>query len=204
MRGLLNLDRGFFPSSNFYDFPQLDSVPVSVVGVDTWLPFPDRSKALVYHDTGVHFYCDDFTFDNLWNQPARYIEQFKNFRCIVQPDFSLYYNAPRAIQIYNKYRNHWLACYYAFHGITVIPNINPSTPDCFLWSLSGYPVHSVVAFSDIGSYRNIEERQILYAGFETMMEVLDPVQVLYFTRNKNNVPFGCIPIEVNFGGEKNG
>lgn len=191
MRGLLNVDRGFFSCGNKYGFPELDPVRELVTDAD-WFSFPDRSAVSLYGSSGVHFFCDDYTFESLWNQPTRYIDNLKLFRYVVQPDFSLYYDFPVAVQIFNKYRNQWLGKYLAFHGVNVIPNVNVSTSDCWDWSFLGYPKHSVVAWSDVGSYRDNEDRAILQAGFAEMLKRLDPIQVLYFTRNRENVPSECL------------
>lgn len=203
MRGLLNVDRAFFPARNAYGFPELDPVSEVVEYVE-WLPFPERSKASLYGSSGIHFFCEDFTFESVWNQPTKYIhpvsysDNLKLFKYVIQPDFSLYYNFPVAVQIFNKYRNHWIAKYFAFHGVTIIPNINVSTPECWDWSFLGYPQHSVVAWSDIGSYRDKSDRAILMASYEEMLKRLEPLQVLYFTRNSENVPSECVPIVINY------
>lgn len=197
MRGLLNVDKGFFSCHNDYGFPDLDPVRISVDSVE-WFSFQDRSSVSLYASSGLHFFCEDFTFENVWNQPGKYIDTFQNFRYVIQPDFSLYYNFPVAVQIFNKYRNHWLAKYFSFHGVTVIPCVNPSDPECWKWSFFGFPRGSVVAFSDIGSFQDKLDRAILQAGYEEMLDRLAPLQVLYFTRNQENVPSGCVPVIVPY------
>lgn len=198
MRGLLNIDRGYFPSDNYYGFPELDRFSESVDHFD-WFSFSDRSSVSLYSSSGIHFYIDDYCFDSLWNQPSRYLEQLRLFKCVIQPDFSLYYNFPAALQIFNKYRNHWLACYMSFYGVSVIPNINVSTPDCWDWSFLGYPLHSVVSFSDIGSYRSKSDRAVLTAAYDEMIRRLEPEQIIYFSRNASNIPAECVPVVLPFG-----
>lgn len=198
MRGLLNLERAFFPASNDYGFPDLDAVP-ALPELSSWYSFPDRNKVEHYGSSGLHFFCDDFVFENVWKQPSRYIELFKVFGAVIQPDFSLFYDMPVALQIFNKYRNHWLAKYYSFHGVNVIPNINVSTPECWEWSFLGLPTHSVVAFSDIGSMQLKSDREVLFMAYDEMIRALDPVQVLYFTRNVSNAPAETVPIVVSYG-----
>lgn len=165
MRGLLNIDRGYFPNDNYYGFPELSCFSKSVDSVE-WFSFSDRASVSLYSSSGIHFYIDDYCFDSLWNQPSRYLDHLRLFKCVIQPDFSLYYNFPIALQIFNKYRNHWLACYLSFYGVSVIPNINVSTPECWDWSFLGYPLHSIVSFSDIGSYRSKSDRSILMAAYD--------------------------------------
>ncbi len=198
MRGILNIDKAFFPSDNIYGFPELDPFLMSISSVD-WYCFQDRSDVSLFSSSGLHFFCEDYIFDNVWNQPTKYIDIFKPFKYVVQPDFSLYYNFPVALQIFNKYRNHWLAKFFSFYGISVIPNINVSSPDCWNWSFLGYPRHSVVAFSDIGSYRDASDRSILFSAYDEMIKRLEPLQIVYFSRNSKNIPSECIPVIVNYG-----
>ena len=199
MRGVMNIDRAYFRATNHFEFPELEPIR-QPVNVEKWLSFQERGKAAVYGDTGVHFYADDYTFECLWNTPGKYVEQLQRYKLIVQPDFSLYYNFPVALQVYNKYRNHWLARYLAYYGCKIVPNVNPSRPDLWSWTLDGFPRRSVVAFSDIGSFRDTEDRQTLQAGFQEMIHRLKPIQVLYFCRSVENAPAGVTPIVVSFGG----
>lgn len=198
IRGLLNIDKGYFPVGNYYGFPELDCYS-DFVGSLNWLSFSERSSSTLYSACGIHFYIDDYCFDSFWNRPSRYVEQLKLFKCVVQPDFSLYYNFPVALQIFNKYRNHWLACYLSFHGVSVIPNINVSTSDCWNWSFLGYPIHSVVAFSDIGSYRCKSDRSVLFSAYDEMIKRLEPRQIIYFSRNVSNIPAECVPVVLPYG-----
>lgn len=60
-------------------------------------------------DCGVHFFLDDYQFQRLWNNPEKYIEVLMKYPFVLSPDFSLYSDYPRALQIYNHYKKHWLA-----------------------------------------------------------------------------------------------
>lgn len=196
MFSLSNLDKAQFYSDNEYGFPCVPAC--KFVAVDTWLSFPKRSKVEFYKCTGLHFFCDDLSFNAVWQYPKRYIDTLKKFGAVLMPDFSLYYNIPNVIAMYNKYRNHWLSCYMAFHGCTVIPVFNPGSPECFSWSGSGLPKESVYAFSDIGTSRLRSDRDILKKQFDFLL-TFNPIEILYFTRNKNNVPSGCVPVVLNWG-----
>ncbi len=197
MRGTLNIEKAFFPSCNEYGFPEIEGIKEQYSDVD-WFSFNQREKAKIYYQSGLHFFIDDYCFDSVWNNPDKYIECMKKYKYVIQPDFSMYYNFPVALQIFNKYRNHWLARYYSFYGVSVIPNINVSTPDCWEWSFIGYPKNSVVAFSDIGSVQKKSDRTILINEYDEMIKRLEPLQVIYFTRNIKNVPSECISVVVPY------
>ena len=53
----------------------------------------------------------------------------REFRYVLSPDFSTYTEFPKAIQIYNHYRKHWVGAYLQEAGVNVIPTISLSTED---------------------------------------------------------------------------
>lgn len=73
---------------------------------------------------GVHFFLDDYQFNRLWNQPNRYLPILQQFRYVMTPDFSMYTDFPKIIQIYNHYRKHWIGAYLQENGVDVIPTIS--------------------------------------------------------------------------------
>lgn len=196
MRGLLNYNIAAFESENRYGFPELAKYTGQVECAE-WVDFDTAVTAKHSEVRGLHFFDSDYKLERLWQYPQRYISVLSRFQYVIQPDFSLYYNFPTALQIYNKYRNHWLAAYYAVHDIEIIPNISLSTPENYDWSLLGYPKNSTVAFSDIGCCRNKEDKRLLMASYEEMIKQLQPSQVLYFTRSKT-APEGATMIQIPY------
>lgn len=196
MRGLLNFEKAFFESKNKFGFPEVFPF-YSHVDCEKWIDF-DNSRKQTGQAEGLHFYCDDYKFNCIWENPKRYIPVFSRFKYIIQPDFSLYYNFPAALQIYNKFRNHWLSAFYSVHGVQMIPNISVSTPDCWDWAFLGYPRHSVVAFSAIGAIRDKPSREVTFSSYDEMIKRLEPLQVLYFCRSPSAAPSEATVIQVPF------
>lgn len=161
MRGLENFNIASFEANNKYGFPFVSSCKISVplsdiqwIDFDTAISRAKRDKSVFEKYKGLHFYIDDYKFQRIWNYPNRYVDFLKRFDYVIMPDFSLYYNFPQALQIYNKYRNHWLATYFSVNGVNIVPDISLSTSDCFDWSAEAYPLGSLVAFCDVGSKRD--------------------------------------------------
>lgn len=196
MRGLENDNIARFETENEYNIP--DIFPYrEKVDCKSWIVL---SNAVTRYrgNEGIHFYEDDYKIQRIWNNPQKYIGVLKKYKYVIQPDFSLYYDFPKALQIYNKYRNHWLSAYYSTEGIEIIPNISLSTPECYDFTFIGYPKGSVVAFSDIGSKRDTEAREIVNQAYDEMIKRLEPIQILYFTRSKKNAPSEADVIEINY------
>lgn len=197
MRGLLNDNIARFDCLNPYGFPEIFAVTARVDPSTFWIDFDSFRRLSTRNGakrpwsdgtSGLHFYTSDYKFNAVWEYPGRYIDMFKRADHVITTDFSLYYDWAPALQMFNKFRNHWLSAFYSLHGISMIPNIRVSTPDQFYWSFCGYPRGSVVAFSDIGSMSDPDLRAVVYAAYDEMLYQLDPIQILYFTRSLKYAP----------------
>lgn len=154
---------------------------------------------------GVHFFLDDAQFIRLWNSPDRYIPMLSKFGYLCSPDFSTYSDMPKALQIYNHYRKHWLGAYWQALGLTVIPTISWSTPDSFEWCFDGEPEGGVVAIGTAGTQGSKASRTAFLAGYNAMLERLHPCEVLLFGKYpegiSGNVRFMGNPAAQRFGRE---
>ena len=119
----------------------------------------------------------------MWNHPNKYIERFRNCGIICSPDFSLYSDFPKAIQVYNHYRKHWLARFYQDREITVIPTIAWSDKKSYEWCFDGEPKNSIVAVATIGVLRSEESRKLFMDGFNEMIKRLNPSKIICFCSN---------------------
>lgn len=177
-----NLEYRFTDGVGQYEFPEIigmDKCP----NIDDWIEFDYAMRTKKNRErTGLHFYEYDCKFVRLWNMPDKYLPLLQQFGCLLQPDFSMFTDFPKAVQIWNKYRNHWLAAYWQSKGMKVIPNIGWSTPDNYDWQFDGYPKHSVVAVSNIGCMRDNEYKQYFMQGYQEMLKRLEPSEILMFTR----------------------
>ena len=198
-RTLENANKALFVSDNYFDFPpcvpytgHIDVNSLSCIDFNT-----ARSKRDLSDYNCLHFYCDDYKFNCIWNNPNKYIDFLKKFDYVIMPDFSLYFDFPIALQIYNKYRNHWLASFFYLHNIHMIPNINLSTLECIPWSMLGYPQNSVVAVSDIGRIRDKSYREYRNDILSIIKNDLHPSQILYFTRSKEDLK-DVFPIKLTY------
>lgn len=178
MRGVENLERAFFEGIGDFDIPEIPSV-YDVPGAE-FIPFNFARTCRDPENFGVHFFIDDYQFLRLWNSPGVYLEMLKKFKCVFSPDFSIYTDMPKALQIYNHYRKHWLARFFAENGITVIPTISWSTPDSFSWCFDGEPKNSVAAISNVGCMRVPESRELFFLGLEEMKRRLEPSVILCY------------------------
>ena len=135
----------------------------------------------------MHFFLDDCQFNRCWNNPDRYVEILKRFKCVLSPDFSLFTDFPKALQIYNHYRKHWLGAYWQMHGIEVIPTLCWSDEESFAWCFDGEPVGGTVAVSSVGTQNKKQSKQLFINGYNEMIKRLQPQTVIFY----GNIPEEC-------------
>lgn len=128
----------------------------------------------------VHFFLPDYRFQQVWNHPENYIECFKQYKGICSPDFSCYIGMPRAMQIFNVYRMAFLSAYFERYGVKVLPSVTWGEPDTYDWVFSWIPKGSAVVVSTVGCVQNKKATVEFLKGYEKMLEVVDPYQVILY------------------------
>ena len=177
--------RRLFPADNLYGIPQLP--PVSENHLPRWLaPYKRRIRSQAgLEDGAAHFFLDDYRFETVWFQPGNTLKSLRPYTTLLSPDFSVYADWPRAIQVWNVYRNRWCGAYWQALGFTVIPTVSWGGPDSYEFCFAGLPQHSLLAISTVGTHAfgtekapNVEEQFRL--GFREMIERLQPTRVLCY------------------------
>lgn len=179
-----NLNIEQFETEGKYHIPILEPYnyePTEFIG------FNFAKSAKNKKDKGLHFFIDDYQFERLWREPNAYLKLLSEFHSIMTPDFSLYQDYPKAIQIYNHYRKHWLGAYWQSLGFKVIPTIAWSDKDSFEWCFDGVPKGATVAVSSVGTQRSKETKQAFLDGWNAMLERLEPETVIF----QGNIPKEC-------------
>ena len=186
LRGYENLQKAIYSGVGEYDIPSL--LPVTEISeVEKWISFNKAKTCRRTDNKGVHFFIDDYQFERVWQQPDSYMRFLSGFAAVCTPDFSPYSDFPKVIQIYNHYRKHWLGAYWQENGITVIPTITWSSPETLDWAFDGEPVGGVVALSSVGMFDTAEHRNWLIDGYNMMIDVLEPVAILWKGKVPNEI-----------------
>lgn len=176
-RNYENLERQIFDGVGEYGIPQIE--PVTYEGGCDWIGFNYAKTCKEPEKKGVHFFLDDYQFNRLWTDVDRYIPMLQKFRYVMSPDFSTYTDFPKAIQIYNHYRKHWVGAYLQEAEIQVIPTISWSTPDSFAWCFDGEPEGGTVAVSSVGMMNSIGKKRLFLQGYKEMVRRLHPDTIIF-------------------------
>ena len=179
----LNLSEAIYYGVGKYEVPEIKPV-YEVPYIDEWkgFNFAKTTHQSSRKTTGINFFLDDYQFERVWNYPEKYAKLLKQFGAVLSPDFSMYGNFPTAVQIFNHYRRQWLGRYWQERGITVIPTACWADKTSFEWCFDGLPKHSIIAVGNVGRVKRPGEIKWFLDGYNTMLEVLQPTQVLFFTK----------------------
>ncbi len=184
-RSYENLERRIFDGVGEYGIPQLKVTQFDEVC--EFIGFNYAAQCKHRQDKGVHFFLDDYQFNRLWTSIDRYVPMLSEFKYVMTPDFSLYTDFPKAMQIYNHYRKHWVGAYLQEAGVNVIPTITWSTPDSYDWCFDGEPVDGTVAISSVGCLNSKDRKELFLTGYAEMIKRLHPEKIIFY----GNVPPEC-------------
>ena len=176
-----NQERMQFPTDSFYGMPIM--TPTQTTG-DQMLRFMDWKEVSDPENYIAHFYYDDYKFISAWREPDKYLERLKKFKAVVSPDFSLYTDFPRALQILSCYRRQWCGAFWQSQGIDVIPDVVWGDEKSFEYCFDGIPKGGTVAVSTVGVANdkqwNDKESDMFRSGYNEMLKRLEPTTILFY------------------------
>ncbi len=160
------------------DMPDLDPVdvlPASLRAFNTCARITD-------HGAGVHFFLDDYRFENVWRNPYRYVSMLERFGCVMTPDFSCYLDMPRPMQLWNVYRSRVVGRIWQDAGLLVVPTLTWGDTDTYPFAWLGVPSRSTVCVSSVGLLADKEGRELFQRGASEACRALEPMRVLAYGR----------------------
>lgn len=184
-RNYENLQKCIFEGVGEYGIPQILNGEFKQCD---FISFNYAKSCKQKEEKGVHFFVDDYQFYRIWNNPDAYIDMLSDFACVLSPDFSTYTDFPKAIQIYNHYRKHWIGAYMQLYGANVIPTISWSDKDSFEWCFDGEPEGGTVAVSSVGCMNSKEKTEMFVHGYKEMIIRLQPDTIIFY----GSVPEQCM------------
>ena len=170
-----------FPYTNYYGIP--DMLPTKTVG-SKFLRFRDYFSIEDRSEYIAHFFYDDYKFIQAWRLPDKYVPRLREFKAVIAPDFSLYTDFPRALQILSCYRRQWCGAYWQEQGIDVIANARWGDKETYNFCFDGMPKGGTIAVSSVGVTTDAEwngkEDNIWLDGYKEMLDRLYPKTVLWY------------------------
>lgn len=185
-RNYENLERRIYDGVGEYGIPEIQ--PAQFDLPEEFVSFSAAAKCQQRENKGVHFFIDDYRFNRLWASPDKYLDMLRQFQCVMTPDFSMYTDFPKTIQIYNHYRKHWIGAYLQENGIPIIPTIGWSDESSYEWCFDGEPAHGIVAVSSVGTQQSRKSKELFLNGYKEMVRRLEPETIIFYGK----VPEECL------------
>lgn len=165
-----------------------------------------KAKRSKDYDSWVCFYEHDESINCFWNSPKSYLSLLKNFKGVISPDYSLYYDMPFAQQIESTYKGRALGFWLQDNGIEVIPNVRWGDDRSFELACMGVEIGKTIAVGTHGCIKSVDDKKRFIAGFDYVVEKLKPETVIVYGRDPDkifNLTQMCgikiLPFESEFG-----
>lgn len=192
-------DDALFDSNDQYGFPALREDMLSeVIPTMTWdggTPPPPGEIALFtwgrfsivnppeYAKGGVlSFFTNDDRFEAIWNRHVQTMEYLHDFGwgAVIEPDFSVWFDDPMVVQMFNHYRSRWCARYWQEVGVKIIPNLGWWHPSCYEWAWTSIPERPPVVAVDCRTTSLPEERDMWINSVNRGVEEVEPGAVVIY------------------------
>ena len=174
-----NCEKRIFDGVGKYDIPEIQGM-YDVDEISDFIGWNYALKEKHPENKAVHFFVDDYQFNRLWTNPDAYLEKLRRFQYVFTPDFSPYADFPKAVQVFNHFRKHWIGAYLQQNGERVIPTVTWSYPPSYDFCFDGEPKNSVVAISSVGCMKSKRNKQMLIDGYNEMVKRLEPSCIIFY------------------------
>lgn len=156
----------------------------------------DTSRADTQNlDKGVHFFTDDYRFENLYRDPERTLDKYRRYRFVLTPDYSLYSEMDLWRQIESIGKARWVGAYWQNHGMTVIPTISWAQPFSYSFCFEAIEKNAIVAVSTVGCKQN---RTAFMKGYRTMVDVIDPKAIICYGKPFQEMEGNIVEVKYRF------
>lgn len=160
-----------------YNMPLIRKQKIDVNKIK-FLSFVNAKKDDIENkDKTIHFFTYDWKFEKVYESAETELEKLSQYYCLLSPDYSIFTNMPKALQIESVFKNRWCGAYWQSKGLKVIPTVSWGDENSFDFCFDGIEEGSIVAVCTY--YReNCEEEYML--GYNEMLKRIKPSAVLCY------------------------
>jgi hypothetical protein len=183
-----------FDADNWYGIPSLlDHMLCETPPTDVWCNKKEcHNKSLMLwgsdalpdncNNSFLGFYVDDRRFDSIWFDAVKNLKKIisLNFTAVIEPDFSVWRDEPRALQIYNRYRSQWIARYYQEAGIKIIPSLSWSDDESHKFCLCGIPENVKLVSVQCRTSVDSTGKKLFERGIKNQLEKINPESIMIY------------------------
>lgn len=100
----LKLVRNEFVTVGKYEMPLIKKQEIDLDKIDLWNYTKTKLKDDDNRHKTIHFFTYDWLFENVYEKPELAMEKLSQYYAILSPEFSLYWDMPKAFQIYSTFK----------------------------------------------------------------------------------------------------
>lgn len=105
------------------------------------------------------------------------MEKLDQYYALLTPEFSLYMDMPKSLQIYSTFKNRWCGAFWQKQGKIVIPTVCCAGEESYDFCFDGIEEGSVVAVS---TYSREDCKDEFMIGYNKMLEVIKPSAIICY------------------------
>jgi hypothetical protein len=130
-----------------------------------------------YFDFGVHFFVDDYRFEDIYDNPEATFPLYSQYRFCCTPDFSVYGEMPAWRQIESVAHSRWVGAWWQSRGMKVVPTICWDRFPSFEFCFEGVEDGCIVA---VATYACHQGRAGFMRGYDAMLERIQPEVIICY------------------------
>ena len=171
------LVRSDFKTVGQYDMPLIRKQRINLDKIELWGYPKAKSEDSENRHKTIHFFTHDWKFDAVYDKPEVAMEKLDQYYALLTPDFSMYWDMPRALQINSTFKNRWCGAYWQHQGKIVIPTVSCAGESSYDFCFDGIEIGSVVAVS---TYCREDYEKEFLRSYNKMLEVLKPSAIVCY------------------------
>lgn len=169
--------RNEFEGSGKYGMPLIKKQNINLSKIELWnFTKTKQSDEENKHKT-IHFFTYDWNFESVYQKPEQTLEKLDQYYVLLTPEFSMYWDMPKALQINSTFKNRWCGAFWQSQGMRVIPTVCCAGEESYDFCFDGIEESSVVAVS---TYRRENYKKEFLKSYNKMLEVIKPTAIICY------------------------
>lgn len=185
--------RNEFNMAGKYDMPVIKKEIFDLTGIKL-LGYDHVSSANNETEKWIHFFLEDYKFESLYRNPKGMLEKLKRYKGILSPDYSMFLEMPKPLQIMSVFKSRWVGAYFQSRALKVIPTIRWGDKESFKFCFDGIEPGGIVAVSTLGVRKEVDW---FMQGFNEMIKRLSPITIICYGKPFDEMYGNIIEIDYN-------
>lgn len=164
-------------SNGKFEFPIIKKQDIDVSKIEFLSYVNAKIEDKENKDKTIHFFTYDWKFKKVYENADEELEKLSQYYALLSPDFSVFTNMPRALQIESVFKNRWCGAYWQSKGLKVVPTVSWGDESSFDFCFDGIEEGSIVAVCTY--YRENCEEEFMH-GYNEMIKRIKPSVILCY------------------------